>query len=53
MKKSDNSLVNYLFVENITGIGEVDDPKQKRGKGVNFVTVASQYKVFFLHLSIH
>jgi myosin heavy subunit len=45
-KKSTISLVSALFSENLTGVGEVDDPHaKKRGKGVNFVTVASQYKV--------
>jgi myosin heavy subunit len=45
MKKSTVPLVASLFLENITGIGEVDDGKGKRSKGVNFVTVAAQYKV--------
>jgi len=45
MKKSSHDMVSYLFVENITGIGEVSDTgKQRRGKGVNFITVATQYK---------
>jgi len=43
MKKSTVDMVSYLFVENITGIGEVSDVK-RRGKGVNFITVATQYK---------
>jgi len=34
-------LIGFLFENNITGIGEVG---QQRGKGVNFVTVANQYK---------
>jgi len=41
MKRSEIALIAFLFENNITGIGEVG---QQRGKGVNFVTVANQYK---------
>jgi myosin heavy subunit len=43
MKKSTVNLVANLFLENITGVGEVEGAK--RGKGSNFITVGYQYKV--------
>lgn len=48
MKKSENNMIASLFLENLTGVGEVSD--LKRGKGVNFITVASQYKEQLLKL---
>ncbi len=41
--KSSQNLIAELFLENITGVGFVEE-KGKRGKGANFITVASQYK---------
>jgi len=50
MKKSDSQLVATLFTQNLTGVGEVDDPKARRGKGANFVTVGGQHKEQLLQL---
>jgi len=50
MKKSDHILVTTLFTENLTGVGEIEDPKARRGKGANFVTVGGQHKEQLLKL---
>jgi len=50
LQKSENNLISHIFTVNLTGVGEVDEPGTKRGKGVNFVTVSMQYKEQLLQL---